>query len=134
MLASPHFVLWYVLDCHWTGLPVCPGCRKYSVSDPHRSSMDWSVYIVPVYFAVLGVLGESEDDSASRFIKATLPYVPNPLDDVMVTVVQFGLKHFQVTHFETRRCKRYLVKQKTFISGIIKFTILNILHLKSSSM
>ena len=36
----------------------------------------------------------------SGFVQSRLANVPDPLDHVVVTVVQFGFKYFQVTYFE----------------------------------
>ena len=32
-----------------------------------------------------------------------MKFSPDPFDDIMVRVIQFGLEHFQVAHFEPRR-------------------------------
>ena len=50
---------------------------------------------------------------AACFIETTLANVPHPLDHIMVTVVEFGLKHLQIAHFETRRSKRHLSIKRT---------------------
>lgn len=53
-----------------------------------------------------------EDDNyrvlASSFIKSTSTDVSNPLDYIMVAVVEFGLENFQISNFKTRRCERNL--------------------------
>lgn len=46
--------------------------------------------------------------SASGFIVSTASNVPDPLDHIVVTVVQFRFKYFQVANFESRRSKRNL--------------------------
>lgn len=50
--------------------------------------------------------------SASGFIVSTASNVSDPLDHIMVTVVQFGFKYFQVANFESRRSKRNLQNLK----------------------
>ena len=40
---------------------------------------------------------------ATCFIEAALANVSNPLDDIMVTVVQLRFKDLQIANFETRR-------------------------------
>ena len=42
------------------------------------------------------------------FIEATLTDVADPLDHVVVTVVQFRLKHFQIAHLQARAGERDL--------------------------
>jgi len=51
----------------------------------------------------------------TRLVETTLANVSNPLDDVMVTVIQFRFEYLQVTDFETRRSKRHL-KQKSRVN------------------
>ena len=41
-------------------------------------------------------------------VKPATTDVPHPLDDIVVTVVELRLKHFQVADLQTRRCKRNL--------------------------
>lgn len=45
---------------------------------------------------------------AASFVDAGAADVPHPFDDVVVTVVELGLKHLQVAHLQTRRRKRNL--------------------------
>lgn len=46
--------------------------------------------------------------SAAGFIDSTSSDVTNPFNDVVITVVQFGLKHLQVPHLQTRGGKGHL--------------------------
>lgn len=39
---------------------------------------------------------------AASLVDATLANVAHPFDNIMVTVVQLGLKHLQVTHLQPR--------------------------------
>ncbi len=45
-------------------------------------------------------------------IESTFAYIPHPLNNIVVTVVQLRFKHFQVAYFETRRCERDLDGKK----------------------
>lgn len=49
---------------------------------------------------------------AAGFVDAGAADVPHPFDDVVVTVVELGLKHLQVAHLETRGSKRNLPGQE----------------------
>lgn len=49
---------------------------------------------------------------ATGFVQAATTDVANPFDDIVIRVVQLGLKHFQVANFETRRSKRNLRRIK----------------------
>lgn len=49
---------------------------------------------------------------APCLIQSTLADVADPLDNIVVTIVQFGLKHFQISHFESRASKRDLIKEE----------------------
>lgn len=41
-------------------------------------------------------------------VESTLANVSDPLDNIMVAVVQLGLKHLQIPNFQTRTCKGHL--------------------------
>lgn len=48
---------------------------------------------------------------AAGFVDAGAADVPHPFDDVVVTVVELGLKHLQVAHLQTGWRKRNLQGQ-----------------------
>lgn len=45
---------------------------------------------------------------AASFVDAGAADVPHPFDDVVVTVVELGLKHLQVAHLQTGGSERNL--------------------------
>ena len=55
-----------------------------------------------------GVGGASVVGLRSGLIEPTLGDVAHPLDDIMVAVVQLGLKHLQVADLQSRAGKRNL--------------------------
>ena len=55
----------------------------------------------------------------ARFVEAASSDVADPFDDVVIGIVQFGLKHFQIANFEARRSERHLIYQQfKFVTSI----------------
>lgn len=50
--------------------------------------------------------------SGTSLVKSASTDVPHPLDDVVVAVIQFCLKHLQIPNLQTRGSKRYLYEEE----------------------
>lgn len=60
---------------------------------------------------VVSVLPGGGTTLAASFIDAGAADVPHPFDDIVVTVVELGLKHLQVAHLQAGWSKRNLQGQ-----------------------
>lgn len=61
---------------------------------------------------VVGSLPGRVSTLAAGFVDAGAADVPHPFDDIVVTVVQLGLKHLQVANLQARWRKRDLRRQR----------------------
>lgn len=57
---------------------------------------------------------------AAGFIDSRAADVPHPFDDIMVTVVELGLKHLQVAHLQAGWRKRNLQGQRRNVTNVPK--------------
>lgn len=55
---------------------------------------------------------------AAGFIDSRAADVPHPFDDIMVTVVELGLKHLQVAHLQAGWRKRNLQGQRRNVTNV----------------